>query len=123
MTRAHRLSSLLSALAAGATLAGCGSGAAPNSNTRPATLTSTSTSSAVLSAGSARAVEQSRAANVPLTEEEKREYDANEGRCQDDRGSVRNRGTINAYCAFPNRSNDFHLIESSQGQVPRVEEE
>ena len=125
MARAHRLRSLLSALAAAAILTGCGSAVSSNSETHTATLTATltSTSRAALSAGSARVLERSRQAAAPLTEEEKREYDANEGRCHDDRGSVRNIGTLNAYCAFPNRSDDFHLIESSQGQVPGVEEE
>lgn len=121
MARAHRLRSLLSALAAAAILAGCGSAVSAKSETHAATLTSTSR--AALSAGSARVVEQSRQGAAPLSEEEKREYDANEGRCHDDRGSVRDTGTLNAYCSFPNRSNDFHLIESAQGQVPGVEEE
>jgi hypothetical protein len=58
-----------------------------------------------------------------LTLEEMREYDANEGRCDDDGGSVRDAGTTEAYCAFPARSNDFHLIESSHEKEPAGEEE
>jgi hypothetical protein len=52
-----------------------------------------------------------------------REYDANEGRCNDDGGSVRDVGTIEAYCSFPVRSNDFHLIESAHEKEPAGEEE
>jgi hypothetical protein len=52
-----------------------------------------------------------------------REYNANEGRCHDDGGSVSNAGTIQAYCSFSARSNDFHLIESSHEQEPADEEE
>ena len=52
-----------------------------------------------------------------------REYNANEGRCDDDGGSVRDVGTIEAYCSFPTRSNDFHLIESSHEKEPAGEEE
>ena len=59
----------------------------------------------------------------PLTAEEMREYDANEGRCEEDGGSVRDVGTIEAYCSFPTRSNDFHLIESSHEKEPAGEEE
>jgi hypothetical protein len=52
-----------------------------------------------------------------------REYDANEGRCHDDGGRVRAVGTVDAYCAFPARSNDFQLIESSNEKEPSGEEE
>ncbi len=52
-----------------------------------------------------------------------REYDANEGRCDDDGGRVRDVGTMDAYCSFPARSNDFHLIESSHEKEPAGEEE
>jgi hypothetical protein len=51
------------------------------------------------------------------------EYDVNEGRCHDDGGTIRNVGTVDAYCAFPNRSNDFHLIESSAKTEVSGEEE
>ena len=59
----------------------------------------------------------------PATPEEKYEYDANEGRCEDDHGTIRNVGTIDAYCAFPVRSNDFHLIEPAQQKDLAGEEE
>ncbi len=59
----------------------------------------------------------------PATPEEKYEYDANEGRCKDDHGTVRNVGTIAAYCAFPRSSNDFHLIEPAQQKDLAGEEE
>ncbi len=59
----------------------------------------------------------------PLTLEEMREYDANEGRCDDDGGTIRDVGTVDAYCSFPARSNDFRLIESSHEQEPAGEEE
>lgn len=61
-------------------------------------------------------VTQHPSAVKPLTDEEMAEYDANEGRCHDDGGSVRDVGTVDAYCAFPSASNDFHLIESSKAK-------
>jgi hypothetical protein len=79
---------LLTGLVAGAVLAGCGGG-------------SVSTNSSARSA---------------LSDEEMREYDANEGRCHDDGGRVRNVGTVDAYCAFPQRANDFHLVETSHAK-------
>jgi hypothetical protein len=84
----------LGALAASVALAGCGAGSkSANESTQP------------------------------LTPEEMREYDVNEGRCHDDGGSVRDVGTIAAYCSFPARSNDFHLIESSHEKESAGEEE
>jgi hypothetical protein len=113
---------LLSVLAAGAMLAGCGGGSMPtNSDTHSPTLTGSSTSA--LSAGSTGAVKQPGAAPAQLTDEEMREYDGNEGRCHDDGGTVRGVGTVNAYCAFPNRANDFHLVEAAQEGRPSGEEE
>jgi hypothetical protein len=58
-----------------------------------------------------------------LTPEEMHEYDANEGRCHDDGGRVRDAGTLNAYCYFPARANDFHLVETSHVPEPAGEEE
>ncbi len=75
-------------------------------------------------AGSRGALQQQvQSAGKPITEEEMREYDGNEGRCHEDGGSVRNVGTVDAYCAFAERSNDFHLVESSQQSRPAGEEE
>jgi hypothetical protein len=68
-------------------------------------------------------VGQPQSAAKPLTPEEMSEYDANEGRCRDDGGSVRDVGRVDAYCAFPARSNDFHLIESSKAKEIAGEEE
>ena len=105
MTRALQLSSLLSALAASAALAACGEGAMPATKSTQ------------------EPIGQRQSAAKSLTPEEMREYDANEGRCGDDGGRVRNVGTVDAYCAFPVRSNDFHLVESSQLKKPSGEEE
>jgi hypothetical protein len=105
VTRALQLSSLLSTLAASATLAGCGEGAMRATK------------------GTLEPAGQRQSAAKSLTPEEMREYDANEGRCGDDGGKVRNVGTVDAYCAFPVRSNDFHLVESSQLKKPGGEEE
>jgi hypothetical protein len=103
----------LSGLAAVAVLAGCGQGATPaNSSTHGATPTP-STSRSVGAASKA----------APLSDEEMREYDANEGRCHDDGGSVRNVGSVNAYCAFPQRANDFHLVETSHAKHTAGQEE
>jgi hypothetical protein len=105
MSRARAPILLLSVIAAGAALAGCGGSASTSGSARPSTLSGSGTGT------------------PPLTNEEMREYDANEGRCHDDGGSVRNVGSLDAYCAFPNHSNDFHLIESSQGRIPSGAEE
>ena len=121
VARAPSLGSLLCALAASAVLAGCGEGAVPpTASTQSPTTVGTGTSS-----GLSQRAPAGRGESVakPLTAEEMREYDANEGRCHDDGGSVRDVGTVNAYCAFPARSNDFHLIESSRGRVPSGVEE
>jgi hypothetical protein len=117
--RALWLRSLLSALAASAALAGCGSGAVSTTN-------STHTHAVVPSStgGSERQpAGQSQSAATSLTPEEKQEYDSNEGRCHDDGGSVRDVGTVGAYCAFPARSNDFHLLESATTAELSNEEE
>ncbi len=89
-------------------------------STHSRTVVGTSTS---VSPSARKPAGQRQAVAKPLTLEEMREYDANEGRCKDDGGSVRDVGTLDAYCAFPARSNDFHLIESSQGREPSGEEE
>lgn len=99
MARRLSLSLPLSALVASAALAGCGGGSGPATERRPG------------------------AQPEALTTEEMREYDANEGRCNDDKGSVRDVGTLAAYCSFYARSNDFHLIETSHEQEPAGEEE
>lgn len=96
----------LGMLAASAALAGCGGGA------RSSTAGTRSQSAQPPPSGARK-----------LTDEEMREYDANEGRCHDDGGSVRDVGTIDAYCAFPARSNDFHLVESSAGGKALAEQE
>lgn len=121
MTRSVSLVGLLSALAASAALAGCGASSQSTSGgTRTPTAVGTGTSAAP-SGPAPIAGGQSLA--KPATPEEKYEYDANEGRCQDDHGTVRNVGTIDAYCAFPVRSNDFHLIEPAQQKDLAGEEE
>lgn len=120
---AHRLSLslLLSALAVSAALAGCGAGSrSATESTHSHTVGGTSTS---VRRGAREPIGRHQPGAQPLTIEEMREYDANEGRCDDDRGSVRNVGTIKAYCSFPARSNDFHLIESSHEKEPAGEEE
>ena len=103
----------MSGLAALAAFAGCGEGAtSASSGTRGVTPTP----------GTSRSVGTGSKA-VPLTDEEMREYDANEGRCHDDGGSVRNVGSVNAYCAFPQRANDFHLVETSHAKQAAGQEE
>jgi hypothetical protein len=121
VTRALSLSLLLSALAASAPLAGCGGGAgSATKSTHSLTAVGTSTS---VTRGEQEPNRQSQSAAKSLTLEEMAEYDANEGRCHDDGGNVRDVGTVDAYCAFPTRSNDFHLIESSQAKELSGEEE
>ena len=97
----------LSWLAAAAVFAGCGAGATPPSSVTP-------TAGAATGAGAKAA---------PLTNEEMREYDANEGRCHNDGGSVRDVGSVDAYCAFAQRSNDFHLVETSHAKQAAGAEE
>jgi hypothetical protein len=121
VTRALTLRSLLSALAASAVLAGCGGGAvSATKSTHSVTVARTGTNVA----GSARApgTERQSAEDIS-TVEERREYDANESRCHDDGGSVRNVGMMDAYCAFPIRANDFHLLETAHGTELSGEEE
>jgi len=121
VARGLSLSLPLSALAASAALAGCGAGSTPaTESTHSLTVDGASTSvshSARAPSGRRQPVAR------PLTTEEMREYDINEGHCDDDGGSVRDVGTIKAYCSFPARSNDFHLIESSHEKEPAGEEE
>lgn len=119
MTRSLSPGGLLSALAASAALVGCGAGAQSTAtSTRGLTSVPTSTS---VGPGGREPIGGGQPVAKPTTPEEKHEYDANEGRCKDDGGTIRNVGTIAAYCAFPNRSDDFHLIEASQ-QKPLTEE-
>ena len=121
VTPALSRSLLLSALAASAALAGCGAGATSAiKSTHSLTVVGTSTS---VSRSAGGPIGQRQSGAKPLTLEEMREYDANEGRCDDDGGSVRDVGTVDAYCAFAARSNDFHLIESSQERAPGGEAE
>jgi hypothetical protein len=118
-TRSLSPRALLTALATSAILAGCG-GSSVSATKSTHSLTGTSTRVS----GSARAPRRQRqSAAQSLTLEEMHEYDANEGRCHDDGGSVRDVGTLDAYCAFPTSSNDFHLIESSQRTELSGEEE
>lgn len=117
---------LLGALAAGVALAGCG-GLLPTTTATTTTATkSTPTVAATdtTSAGHGSATQGgSREPPArPTTPEEKHEYDANEVRCRDDGGAIRDVGTIDAYCSFPTRTDDFHLIETSQ-KAPTEEEE
>jgi Sigma-70 region 2 len=123
VTRALSPSSLLSALAASAALAGCGGGAMSATTTKTTHGPTTVSTGTSVSRGDREPVRQHQSAAQPLTPEEMAEYDANEGRCHDDRGSVRDVGTLDAYCAFPARSNDFHLIESSKEKEISGEEE
>jgi ABC-type phosphate transport system substrate-binding protein len=112
---------LLSVLAASAALAGCGAGSrSATERTHSLTIGSTSTS-VIRGAGASTGRRQPGA--QPLTHEEMREYDANEGRCEEDGGRVRDVGTMEAYCSFAARSNNFHLIESSHEKEPAGEEE
>ncbi|HEV2981729.1 MAG TPA: hypothetical protein VGX51_09880 [Solirubrobacteraceae bacterium] len=99
----------LSGLAAAAVFAGCGAGAAPANSVTPAPGATTAPGAGAKAA--------------PLTNEEMREYDANEGRCHNDGGSVRDVGSVDAYCAFAQRSNDFHLVETSHAKQAAGAEE
>ncbi len=115
------LSLPLSALAVSAALAGCGAGSTPaTESTHSPTVGGTSTS---VSRDAREPIGGRQPGAQPLTQEEMREYDANEGRCKDDGGSVHDVGTVDAYCSFPARANDFHLIESSHEKEPAGEEE
>jgi hypothetical protein len=121
VARGLSLSLSLSVLAASAALAGCGAGSgSATESTHRLTVGATSTS---VSRGAREPIGRRQPGAQPLTLEERREYDANEGRCHDDGGSVHDVGTLEAYCSFPARSNDFHLIESSHEQEPAGEEE
>jgi hypothetical protein len=121
VARGLSLSLPLSALAASAALAGCGAGSTPaTESTRSLTVGGASTS---VSHSAREPTRRRQPGARPLTTEEMREYNANEGRCDDDGGSVRDIGTIEAFCSFPARSNDFHLIESSHEKEPAGEEE
>ncbi len=121
MARGLSLSLPLSALAVSAALAGCGAGSrSATERTHSPTVGATSTS---VSRGARAPIGRRQPGAQPLTPEEMREYDANEGRCDDDGGSVRDVGTLEAYCSFPTRSNDFHLIESSHEKESAGEEE
>jgi hypothetical protein len=121
VVRGLSLSLPLSALAASAALAGCGMGSTPVTE-RTHSLTVGGTSASV-SRGAGGPIGRRQPGAQLLTREEMREYDANEGRCDDDGGSVRDVGTLAAYCSFPARSNDFHLIETSHEKEPAGEEE
>jgi hypothetical protein len=119
VARGLSLSLPVSALAVSAALAGCGAGSrSATERTHSPTVGSTS-----VSRGAQAPIGRRQPGARPLTLEEMREYDANEGRCDDDGGSVRHVGTLEAYCSFPIRSNDFHLIESSHEKEPAGEEE
>jgi hypothetical protein len=119
--RGLSLSLPLSVLAASAALAGCGAGSqSATESTHRLTVGATSTS---VSRSARAPIGRRQPGAPPLTAEEMREYDANESRCDDDRGSVRDVGRLEAYCSFPTRSNDFHLIESSHEKEPAGEEE
>jgi hypothetical protein len=121
VARGLSLSLPLSALAASAVLAGCGAGSTPaTESTHSLTVGGASTS---VSHSAREPIRRRQPGARPLTTEEMREYNANEGRCDDDGGSVRDVGTLEAYCSFPTRSNDFRLIESSHEKEPAGEEE
>jgi hypothetical protein len=119
VVRGLSLSLPLSALAVSAALAGCGAGSR-SATERTHSLTVGGTS---VSRGARAPIGRRQPGSQPLTSEEMREYNANESRCNDDGGSVRDVGTIEAYCSFPARANDFHLIESSHEKEPAGEEE
>ena len=121
MTRLLSPRGLLSALAASAALAGCGASAqSATSGGRSPTVVPAPTSPGP---GRREPITRRHSLAKPTTPEEKYEYDANEGRCHDDGGTIRDVGTIDAYCAFPTRSNDFHLIETAQQKEAAGEEE
>lgn len=121
MARGLSLSLPLGALAVSAALAGCGAGSrSATESTHGLTVGATS---AGVGRGAREPIERHQPSPEPMTTEEKREYDANEGRCDDDGGGVRDVGTLEAYCSFPARSNDFHLIETSHEKEPAGEEE
>jgi len=111
------LSLPLGALAVSAVLAGCGAGSGP------ATEITHSHTVASVGHGKREPIGRRQPGAEQLTTEEMREYDANEGRCRDDGANVRDVGTLEAYCSFPDRSNDFHLIETSHEKEPAGEEE
>ena len=116
---------LFGALAAGVALAGCG-GLLPTATTTNTTTKSTPTVAATDTTSAGHGSSTQGGSHEPLpkptTPEEKHEYDANEVRCRDDGGTIRDVGTIDAYCSFPTPTDDFHLIESSQ-KAPTEEEE
>lgn len=121
MARAPSLRLLLSTLAASAAFAvGCGASSRPATESTRSLTDGASTS---VSHGTREPIKRRQPGTQSLTHEEMREYDANEGRCDKDGGSVRDVGTMDAYCSFPARSNDFHLVESSHGEGPAAEEE
>jgi hypothetical protein len=121
VARGLSLSLPLSALAASAALAGCGAGSrSATEHTHSPTVGATSTS---VGRGAREPTGRRQPGAQPLTAEEMHEYDANESRCEEDGGNVRDVGTLEAYCSFPTRSNDFHLIESSHEKEPAGEEE
>ena len=113
---------LLVALATGAMLAGCGGGSS-SAKSSAHTLSTTSGATGSPTAASTTTSKHAQAATGVFSEEEMREYDGNEGRCHDDRGHVRDVGTVSAYCAFPNHKNDFSLIESSAAKTEAEAEE
>jgi hypothetical protein len=119
VARGLSLSLPLSALVASAALAGCGAG----STSATESTYSHTVGGASVNRGAREPIGRRQPGAQPLTTEEMREYDANEGRCRDDGASVRDVGTLAAYCSFPDRSNDFHLIESSHEKEPAGEEE
>jgi hypothetical protein len=132
VARGLSLSLSLSVLAASAALAGCGAGSTPAiESTHTGSTSVTGSAHSLTVGGASTSVSHSarepsgrrQPGGRPLTTEEMREYDVNEGHCHDDGGSVRDVGTIAAYCSFPARSNDFHLIESSHEKEPVGEEE
>lgn len=118
---------LLGVLAAGVALAGCGGLLPATTTTSTSTSTRSTPTAAATGATSAGHGPSTRSGSreppaKPATPEEKHEYDANEVRCRDDGGTIRDVGTIDAYCSFPTRKDDFHLIESSQKAFTEEEE-
>jgi len=122
LTSMRSRSLLLGALTAGVALAGCGSVTSATNSTDTATGTPTVAPTGATGAAHGSSTSTRGGSREPTTPEEKHEYDANEGRCRADGGTVRDVGTIDAYCAFPTRSDDFHLIETSQKAVTEDEE-